>query len=196
MSGGLAVLTTATTKRGASAPLEGYIRHAERHGVELVFETAIGLTWPVRAELSDQQLGRLAAELRAIDPKWRLPRAESGFAIRPLEAGDFAIRLIAAGIPEAAAARMAGISIRTLQRRQRPARELLRQVQQVAESRSEPAFQSGVRATNPGWEGNHPHPASLSLSGRENGLPAGQITIGDLLPNWVERRDYSRGRPS
>jgi predicted nucleic acid-binding Zn ribbon protein len=43
-----------------------YVRHAKAHGVDGVLETAAG-------ELDDRELAVLAAELRRIDPKAKLP---------------------------------------------------------------------------------------------------------------------------
>jgi hypothetical protein len=49
--------------------LELYVRHAERFGVELVFETALGLGEP-RPELTVGELVRLGRRLKTIDPNF------------------------------------------------------------------------------------------------------------------------------
>jgi hypothetical protein len=49
--------------------LERSVRHAERFGIELVFETALGLGEP-EPDLTVGELIRLARRLKAIDPKF------------------------------------------------------------------------------------------------------------------------------
>lgn len=55
--------------------LDRYVRHAERFGTELVFETAVGLGAP-RAELTVIELVALARRLQAIDPRWNPTRPD------------------------------------------------------------------------------------------------------------------------
>jgi hypothetical protein len=166
-----------------------YARHAERYGTELVFETAAGLVEPFRADLDDRELGYLSLRLQNLDPDWRLPKGEhdrperdpvdglmkapGGFEVRGLDGADFALRLVSAGVPERQAARMAMVSRRTIERRQRIARDLLREVASEAKSPPEPAFQSGESATNQGSEGCGSCWVEMSLSGSQNGRRRG-----------------------
>ena len=129
-----------------------------------MFETAAGLVWPFRADLSLRELGFLALRLRNIDPTWRLPLTGAGaFDVRGLDAGDFALMLVAEGVPERDACRMAEITTRTLQRRQRPASEVLRQLDQAPDSPPQAAFQSGETATHGRTEGERSSEPDLSL---------------------------------
>jgi hypothetical protein len=126
-----------------------YIRQAQRFGTDLVFETAAGSVWPFRPDLNIRELGRLSLSLQKIDPGWRLPPAEkAGFEVRGLDGADFALMLIAERVDADRAARMAMVSRRTIQRRQRRARELLREAADEQNQGSEPAFASGKPATN------------------------------------------------
>jgi len=147
-----------------SRHLDGYVRQAERFGAELVFDTAAGLTWPFRAHLSIRELGYLALRLRNLDPAWRLPKPDDGaFEVRGLDAADFALLLVAEGVDERDACRMAGVSRRTMQRRQRPAREALEQARDLSKSPPEPAFQTGETATRRGSGGDWSSTSHLSL---------------------------------
>jgi hypothetical protein len=175
--------TPQSRSRGKDAPagrLAAYTRQAERFGTELVFERASGLVWPFRPELRTRELGYLALRLRNLDPKWQLPKGENdrpyrdvdgllkspgGFEVQRLDGADFALMLVAEGVDERDACRMAGVSRRTVQRRQRPARDLLRNVPEDAKWRAEPAFQSGEIATNPGSEGYGSSGPEMSLVG-------------------------------
>jgi hypothetical protein len=80
--------------------LAAYVRHARQHGVEQVFETAAG-------DLSITELGCLAAHLRRLDPKWRLPHHL---------AHALAVALVREGVNPSAACNQAGLSRRTLRR--------------------------------------------------------------------------------
>jgi hypothetical protein len=57
------------------SPLERYVRHAERFGVELVFETAAGLGAP-DADLTIGELVQLARRLIAIDARFDSARPD------------------------------------------------------------------------------------------------------------------------
>jgi hypothetical protein len=143
--------------------LDFYVRHAEHHGAELVFEVGAGLVWPFKPDLTMRQLGALALQLRRTDPKWRLPNRDDGaFEVRGFDVGDLALMLVAEGVCERDAARMAGVSVRTLQRRQRPAREVLQQVGYGSDQAREPAFQSGENATNRDRQGDRASDPVLS----------------------------------
>jgi hypothetical protein len=212
---------------------DGYARHAERFGTEFVFETAAGLCFPFRPDLSVRELGYLSLQLQRITthiehhpvldergrtvpdksrpicdeggnpipdrsrpirdetgrpvldgrgeptfepkcepktrpvevgPTWRLPRPDDGaLEVRGLDGADFALMLVAEGVSERDACRMAMVSRRTVQRRQRPARELLEQVASDSNSTPEAAFQSGETATNRGSESDWSSGADLSL---------------------------------
>ena len=48
--------------------LAAYVRQAKRHGPESVFETA------VEDEFSTEMLVKLALEIRALHPRWKMPR--------------------------------------------------------------------------------------------------------------------------
>ena len=77
------------------------IRHAQLYGVADVYETA-------EAErLAPEELGRLAARLRRINPQWRLTREQTD---RLLDG------LIAVEMPDRRILEMAGISRPTLRR--------------------------------------------------------------------------------
>ncbi len=97
-----------------------YVRHAERFGVDQVFEAA-------RRDLDVRDLGRLSLQLQRIDPKWRL---------LPRERQRLALDLIADGEPLARVCEMAQVSRTTLWR--------IRNAQSTDEIRLEPAFQSGA----------------------------------------------------
>jgi hypothetical protein len=82
-----------------------------------------------------------------------------------LDGADFALMLVAEGVRERDACRMAMVSRRTVQRRQRPARELLAELDHRPESLAEAAFQSGETATNQGVQGDWPSGVDLSHAG-------------------------------
>jgi hypothetical protein len=99
--------------------LWSYVRHAERAGVELVFESAA-------EELDARDLGRLAVHLRRIDPSWRLgDRA----------ARELALALLEQRVAPDEVARMVGRDRTTIWRLRR-------------ELRSDPATQSGADVAN------------------------------------------------
>jgi hypothetical protein len=151
-----------------------YVRHAERHDTELFLESAARLVAPVRPDLSVRELGYLSLRLQQIDEKWRLPKREDGaFEIRGLEGAGFALLLVGEGVAERDACRMAMVSWRTVQRRQRPAREVLEQLALTADSGPEAAFQSGEIATNRGPEADGLPGPNLVLSGPHIAVVAG-----------------------
>jgi hypothetical protein len=146
-----------TTKGAASAAptLGQYVRHAERFGGELVFETAGGLVWPFKPDLSIRQLGALSMRLQRLDPTWRLPKAEDGkFEVRGVDRALFALDLVAAGEPRDRACAAAMISRSTLQRE-------LRESARPAKWHPGAAFVSDGDVSNrEGW-GDCPDPADL-----------------------------------
>jgi hypothetical protein len=139
-----------------------YVRHAERHGAEMVFETVTGLCWPYEPDLTVRQLGALSLQLQRLDPKWRLPKDE--FPVgdhlyevrhpRGLAGVDLALMLISEGVHERDACRMGMVSRSTISRRQRIAREVLRQAASRPDQGPQAAFQSGGFASNRGAEGD------------------------------------------
>jgi hypothetical protein len=119
--------------------LATYIRHAERHGVAEVFETAV-------ADLELRELGSLSLRLQHIDGKWTLPQAARR---------TFALSLYGAGVGAADVCRMAMISRRTLKR-------ALSEVPDIPKCAPEPAFQSGENWTIPATRRNGSRTADLS----------------------------------
>lgn len=145
-----------------------YVRQAERAGTELVFETAAGLVFPFRPDLPLRELGYLSLRLQHIDSNWRLPKSEGGsFPVLGLDGAEFARMLVAEGVAEPDACRMAMVSRRTLQRRQhRAEQEVREEVACIPIAALEPAFQSGETATDRETAGNGSGNADLSHRGR------------------------------
>jgi hypothetical protein len=81
--------------------VQGFIRHAEVYGTEMVFETA----W--QAGLTIRELGQLSLRLQHIDPTWKLRK------ILKTNTGDFAAMLIDRGVNIKQAAEMAQVSTKT-----------------------------------------------------------------------------------
>jgi hypothetical protein len=81
--------------------LEAYVRHAERFGVELVYETGLEL------QLTARDLGHLARHLRRLDRRWRLSAADR----LALAEG-----LVATGVKTAEIVEQAGVSYATVSR--------------------------------------------------------------------------------
>jgi hypothetical protein len=79
--------------------LDEYVRHGERFGVELVYETA----WELR--LPAVELGHLARHLRRVDRRWRLS---------PTNRHELAVQLVGAGAKAADVAEMAAVSRSTV----------------------------------------------------------------------------------
>jgi hypothetical protein len=75
------------------------VRHAERFGVELIYETAQELRLPA------VELGHLARHLRRVDRRWRLS---------PADRHRLAWLLVAAGVKAADVAEMAAVSRSTV----------------------------------------------------------------------------------
>lgn len=77
---GSVIATDTNTTNGhivvANPALEPWVRHAERFGVELVFETALGLGAGA-PELSAVELVELARRLKAIDPRFNPARPDN-----------------------------------------------------------------------------------------------------------------------
>jgi len=74
--------------------LDEYVRHAERFGVEVIYETAAELN------LEPRDLGHLARHLRRVDRRWRLS---------PTNRHRLAGLLVAAGVKAADVAEMAAV---------------------------------------------------------------------------------------
>jgi hypothetical protein len=79
--------------------LEQYVRHGEKFGVELVYETA------AERRLSAVELGQLARHLRRLDRRWRLSHTDRH---------ELAEQLVVAGVKAADVAEMAGVSRSTV----------------------------------------------------------------------------------
>jgi hypothetical protein len=79
--------------------LEQYVTHAQRYGVEAIYETAEELRLPA------VQLGYLARHLRRVDRRWRLS---------PTNRHELAERLVAAGARARDVAEMAAVSRSTV----------------------------------------------------------------------------------
>ena len=79
--------------------LEQYVRHGEKFGVELVYETA------AERRLSAVELGQLARHLRRLDRRWRLSHTDRH---------KLAQRLIAAGVKARDVTEMACVSRSTV----------------------------------------------------------------------------------
>jgi hypothetical protein len=128
-----------------------FLRHAKRFGTELVFETA-------SRDLDLADLGRLSAELQAVDRKWRCPLDGPAFALTLIDLGfrrEAACRM--AQISRATFYRHAGSGVRIIRRRDRPpiielhadgGNRLPKEVAQRPIGRSEPALQSGESVSN------------------------------------------------
>jgi len=82
------------------AALAAYVRHAEQHGTEGIFETAT-------ADLDAVDLGRFSLRLQNLDPKWRMPKAARG---------RLALALVEKGLDTKDVCRMAMVSRTTLWR--------------------------------------------------------------------------------
>ncbi len=110
--------------------LAAYIRHAEKHDTEDIFEAAA-------ADLDVLDLGRFSLRLQNLDPKWKLPNAARA---------RLALALIGKGTDSRDVCRMSMVSRSTLWR--------LRQEAQAPDRPSEAAVQSGESVSNRDPEGN------------------------------------------
>jgi hypothetical protein len=110
--------------------LAAYVRHAEKHGTEDIFETAA-------ADLDALDLGRFSLRLQNLNPKWKLPNVARD---------RLALALIEKGADTRDVCRMAMVSRSTLWR--------LKQEAQPPDRPSEGAFQSGESVSNRDPEGN------------------------------------------
>jgi hypothetical protein len=85
--------------------LPALVRHAERYGVECVYETAEGMG--THGLMSSIDVGALARHLRRIDPSWRLTTDQRERLVAQLRAS---------GVTNRNAADMAGVSVSTVVR--------------------------------------------------------------------------------
>lgn len=104
--------------------LQEFVRHAERYGSELVYETAL-------AYLEPEQLGLLSLALQRIDRYWKLGRAQQAW---------LALALDDAGVADAEICASAHLSRVTLYR----LRVQRQQVEQVADAGLDSAQPSGA----------------------------------------------------
>lgn len=102
--------------------LEEFIRHAERYGSELVYETAAA------GYLDPEQLGLLSLALQRLDRKWRLP---------PAQRAALALALAELRLPQARVCEMAQLSRATLHRLRQQAQEAA-QVERMAVDSAQP----------------------------------------------------------
>jgi hypothetical protein len=133
-----------------------YVRHAERFGTEMVYETAGGLTWPFAPELGVRELGALSLHLQRLDPRWRPPNGPDVVELRGVDRVELAERLVAAGETVDRACRMAMVSRSTLSRRRTS-----RNGGQPAKSSPEPQCLRGVDVANRPTPTNGASPADL-----------------------------------
>jgi hypothetical protein len=80
--------------------LEGYVKHAKRHGTDLVFETA------KEEGLGLQDLFKLALALQGFNRRWRMPRQDA----------HSMVCCLAFKLSDEQLAKMAGVTVPTVQK--------------------------------------------------------------------------------
>lgn len=112
--------------------LEEFVRHAERYGSELVYETAAGFLEP-------EELGLLSLALQRLDRKWRLA---------PAQKTKLALALIETPLPVVRICEMSQLHRATLHRL-RQEREQVRQPAETAPDSAQPCAADVAQTPTP-----------------------------------------------
>ncbi|MDE3129624.1 MAG: hypothetical protein KGL16_00590 [Acidobacteriota bacterium] len=112
--------------------LEEFVRHAERYGSELVYETAAG-------HLEPKELGLLSLALQRLDRKWRLA---------PAQKTKLALALLETPLPLAQICEMSQLHRATLHRL-RQEREQVRQAAETGADSAQPCGADVAQAPTP-----------------------------------------------
>jgi hypothetical protein len=113
--------------------LAEFVRHAERYGSELVYETAAA------GYLEPEELGLLSLALQRLDRKWRLA---------PAQKTKLALALIDSPLPVARICEMSQLHRATLHRF-RQEREQVRQAAETASDSAQPCAADVAQAPTP-----------------------------------------------